>query len=57
VGDGEGDVPDEPGEPLGDGVGERDGDGDGVGRGAQPGVPGVSSTVCRTPTTSTSSCL
>ena len=48
-GDAEGDAA---GEPLGDGLGEGDGDGSGV----QPGLPGVSSTVCRTPVTSTSFC-
>jgi hypothetical protein len=48
-GDAEGDAA---GDPLGDGLGEGDGEGSGV----QPGLPGVSSTVCSTPVTSTSFC-
>jgi hypothetical protein len=48
-GDAEGDAA---GEPLGEGLG----DGDGEGSGVQPGLPGVSSTVCSTPVTSTSFC-
>ena len=50
---GDGEAPgDAAGEPLADGLG--DGDGDGVGSGGQPGLPGVSSTVWRTPVTVTS---
>jgi hypothetical protein len=51
VGDGDGEG-DPAGGPLGEALGDAEGDGDGSG--GQPVPPGASSTVCSTPTTSTS---